>query len=73
MDGEYTLSVYVAAPVTPLLDGATSAAGHVNYDIAHESDSKRSAGSCTTSSVNSGAALTRMISACSTTARPTAA
>ena len=29
MDGKYTLSVYVAAPGTPLLDGGTSAAGHV--------------------------------------------
>ena len=38
MDGKYTLSVYVAAPGTPLLDGGTSAAGHVYYDIAHESD-----------------------------------
>ncbi|QNR97719.1 hypothetical protein ICJ04_02015 [Stenotrophomonas sp. 169] len=40
MDGKYTLSVYVAAPGTPLLDGGTSAAGHVYYDIAHESDRK---------------------------------
>jgi len=73
MDGKYTLSVYVAAPVTPLLDGATSAAGHVYYGIAHESDRKRSAGSSTTSSVNSGAVLTRMVSACVTSARSTAA
>lgn len=40
MDGKYTLSVYVAAPGTPLLDGGTSAAGHVYYDITHESDRK---------------------------------
>lgn len=40
MDGKYTLSVYVAAPGTPLLDGGTSAAGHVYYEIAHESDRK---------------------------------
>jgi len=36
MGGKYTLSVYVAAPGTPLLDGRASAAGHVYYDIAHE-------------------------------------
>lgn len=73
MDGECTLSVYVAAPGRPLMDGGTSAAGHVYYGIAHESDRKRSAGSSTTSSVNLGAALTHMVSACVISARSTAA
>lgn len=40
MHGRYTLSVCVAAPGTPLLDGGTSAAGHVYYDITRERERK---------------------------------
>lgn len=35
MDDKYTVTVYVAAPGTPLLAGGTSAAGHVYYSVAH--------------------------------------
>ena len=33
MDARYTVSIYVAAPGTPLLKGGTSAAGHVYYEV----------------------------------------
>lgn len=38
MDARYTVSIYVAAPGTPLLSGGTSAAGHVYYDVSHGSE-----------------------------------
>jgi hypothetical protein len=35
MDARYTVSVFIAAPGTPLKDGGTSAAGHVYYEISN--------------------------------------
>lgn len=35
MDARYTVSIFVAAPGTPLKDGGTSAAGHVYYEISN--------------------------------------
>ncbi|MCG8275694.1 XVIPCD domain-containing protein [Stenotrophomonas sp. NLF4-10] len=35
MDEKYTVTVFVAAPGTPLLAGGTSTAGHVYYTVAH--------------------------------------
>lgn len=35
MDARYTVSIFVAAPGTPLQDGGTSAAGHVYYEISN--------------------------------------
>jgi len=38
MDDKYTVTVFVAAPGTPLLAGGTSSAGHVYYKVAHGKD-----------------------------------
>ncbi|MGE6334963.1 XVIPCD domain-containing protein [Stenotrophomonas sp. NPDC077659] len=38
MDDKYTVTIYVAAPGTPLLAGGTSAAGHVYFKAAHGKD-----------------------------------
>lgn len=38
MDDKYTVTVFVAAPGTPLLAGGTSNAGHVYYKVAHGQD-----------------------------------
>ncbi|MEA9795679.1 hypothetical protein GGR75_002869 [Xanthomonas campestris] len=35
MDDKYAVTLYVAAPGTPLLDGGTSAAGHMYYTVTH--------------------------------------
>ncbi|HEO8482616.1 TPA: hypothetical protein UMF72_000904 [Stenotrophomonas maltophilia] len=38
MDDKYTVTIFVAAPGTPLLAGGTSSAGHVYYKVAHGKD-----------------------------------
>ena len=35
MDDKYTVTIYVAAPGTPLKQGGTSEAGHVYFKTAH--------------------------------------
>jgi hypothetical protein len=35
MDDKYAVTLYVAAPGTPLLDGGTSAAGRMYYTVTH--------------------------------------
>lgn len=41
MEYRYTVTVFVAAPGTPLRDGSTSAAGHLNYQISGGEYEKR--------------------------------
>ena len=38
MDDKYTVTIFVAAPGTPLRAGGTSSAGHVYYKVAHGKD-----------------------------------
>ena len=38
MQSRYTVSIYVAAPGTPLANGTTSAAGHLYFEISHGQD-----------------------------------
>jgi hypothetical protein len=39
-DAPYTVTIYVAAPGTPLKSGGTSAAGHMYFSVAHDGETR---------------------------------